>query len=549
VASTIVVEDGGLSVFEGRVSPGTLSGGSGPLRIWVLASILAVELVPMTMVRHPWLRVKVFSLPTIFFFVALLFFGRARLRSMRWDHQPINRRMLLLHGLALALFFAVDLSLLSLSAEGDGLSLPLLCLWYCALVFVPITIARALFRLGALLAVFVGLGRAWLVAGACGILMLSSRTLLLLAWDTPNSWLGQTMQVATFSGVRRFLSLFYPALFSDLPSRSIGNGSFIVQIYGPCSGIEGLALMLSLTAGWLFYARHELKLARAILLVPTSLALIFLLNIVRIALLVAIGAHGYEAIALSGFHSEAGWILFSTVALGFLILVNRVEWFRRVNSIAAVEAERNAAAIYLMPFLAIVAASLISVAASAGFEALYALRLPMFAVVAYAYRREYRALDWSVSWLGPLAGVGVFAIWIALASWFGSGSGGAIAVGLSHLTPGERMTWIATRVITAVVAVPFAEELAFRGFLARRIQSSDVENVSLRSLTAPAMVLSSLAFGAMHGKMWVAGTLAGMVFCLVARRRGRLGEAVAAHAVANLMIAGWVLMRGDYSLW
>jgi len=42
---------------------------------------------------------------------------------------------------------------------------------------------------------------------------------------------------------------------------------------------------------------------------------------------------------------------------------------------------------------------------------------------------------------------------------------------------------------------------------------------------------------------------AGVVFALVAKVRGRLGEAVAAHATAYLLIAVWVLARGDYSLW
>jgi membrane protease YdiL (CAAX protease family) len=49
--------------------------------------------------------------------------------------------------------------------------------------------------------------------------------------------------------------------------------------------------------------------------------------------------------------------------------------------------------------------------------------------------------------------------------------------------------------------------------------------------------------------MWLAGTLAGVVFALVARFRGRLGEAVAAHATANLLLALWIIVRGNYSLW
>lgn len=42
--------------------------------------------------------------------------------------------------------------------------------------------------------------------------------------------------------------------------------------------------------------------------------------------------------------------------------------------------------------------------------------------------------------------------------------------------------------------------------------------------------------------------LAGLLFALVAKWRNRLGEAVAAHATANLLLAAWVLARGDYRL-
>jgi CAAX prenyl protease-like protein len=96
--------------------------------------------------------------------------------------------------------------------------------------------------------------------------------------------------------------------------------------------------------------------------------------------------------------------------------------------------------------------------------------------------------------------------------------------------------------------VPIAEELFFRGFLARRFMSADVENVSFLRLTPVAILASSVLFGLMHGKMWFAGLLAGLAFALVAKLRGRIGEAVGAHAVANLLIAVWALTRGNYSL-
>ena len=59
---------------------------------------------------------------------------------------------------------------------------------------------------------------------------------------------------------------------------------------------------------------------------------------------------------------------------------------------------------------------------------------------------------------------------------------------------------------------------------------------------------SAAAVGAMHGH-WLAGFLAGMGFSLAAHLRGRLGDAIIAHAVANAVLAGWVLGFGRWDLW
>src|SRR6202043_1272601 len=74
------------------------------------------------------------------------------------------------------------------------------------------------------------------------------------------------------------------------------------------------------------------------------------------------------------------------------------------------------------------------------------------------------------------------------------------------------VTWITFRVLAAVVAVPLAEELAFRGFLMRRLLSPDFESVSFRRFSWIALLASSLAFGLMHGGYRVAGSVAGILF-------------------------------------
>jgi exosortase E/protease (VPEID-CTERM system) len=542
---------------EGR--PSGVFGRSAVARLWLMAGVLAVECVPVTVERHPWLEARTTSASLIFFFVALLFFGRGKLGAATWDAGPVRKGWLALHGCALAVFLATNYLLLHGEVSGAARERVALALWYAALASWPLTLGGALFDLRQLARLLASLGNAWGLAAIVGAVTMSARGLLLLAWDAPDSRLGQAMQAATFRGVKTVLGMFYASVQTDPANSVIGTNAFAVRIAAPCSGMEGVALMLSLTVGWLIYSRRELRMGRALLLVPVSLAMIWVLNLARIAALIAIGSAGYEGVAVVGFHSEAGWILFSAVSLGFLIAVHNVAWFRRDEVVARGGARSaavtNVAAVYLMPMLAVLAAGALATAASSGFERLYGLRVVAVAAVLYAYRREYRQMDWSFGWLGPAAGLAVFAMWIALAGmmdkWMGAGAAAssALAAGLAQLTAGQRVAWIALRITAAVVTAPIAEELAFRGYMARRLMSADVESVPMARLSLLAVLVSSLAFGAMHGKLWVAGAAAGLVFAVVAKMRGRLGEAVAAHATANLAIAIWVLARGDYSLW
>ena len=555
------IADGARSEIptDSRVQP--IPGGHGLSRVWALAAILAVEVIPISTAQHPWFRAKIAGMTAIFLFVAVLIFGRDKLRAVDWASRPINRWLLLLHACALAVLVAANVYLLSIAPlsmahAGSGRFLAGECVYYAALVLIPLTLAAALFPLRKLLTALLNMGSAWGLAAGCGLLVLSARTVLVYAWNEPDSRFGREMQMLTFEGVHRVLVLFYSSLVVDPEDVVLGTSRFMVTIAGKCSGVEGMALMLGLTVGWLIFSRRELRMARAVLLVPASILTVFLLNMVRIAALIALGDAGYGTVALSGFHSEAGWIFFSAVALVFLALVNRVAWFQQAGvgvgvAAGAVHAKvRNPAAIYLLPYLALVAASLLSQASSAGFEWLYGIRVLIVAFAATCYWRQYRAMDWSFSWLAPLAGVGIAAAWIEWARWIHrADAANPMAAGLLGLTPGQRFAWLGLRVVAAVCVIPFAEELAFRGFLARRLTSADVEGLSLQRMSVLGVVGSSLLYGLMQGPMWAVGIPSGMVLCLVARWRGRLGDAVAAHATANLLVAVWVLTLHDYSPW
>ena len=121
--------------------------------------------------------------------------------------------------------------------------------------------------------------------------------------------------------------------------------------------------------------------------------------------------------------------------------------------------------------------------------------------------------------------------------------------GLAALSPLVRVAWLTIRVASAVVTVPIAEELAFRGYAARRWMAADFDFVNLRDLSWFAVIGSSVLFGLMHGGQWLAGIIAGLVYAIAVRRSGRIADGIAAHATTNALLAVWVLWRGEWGLW
>ena len=163
-------------------------------------------------------------------------------------------------------------------------------------------------------------------------------------------------------------------------------------------------------------------------------------------------------------------------------------------------------------------------------------------------RKTYLSLEWRVSWMGIASGLLVFAIWIACDRLFGRSERG-MPPALAAASPLVRSAWISLRTLAAVVTVPLAEELAFRGYLLRRFVSTDFESVSPRGVTWLALAASSVVFGLLHGGSWIAGILAGILFGLVWKRRGSMGDAVVAHASANTLLAAYVIAYGQWHLW
>ena len=173
-----------------------------------------------------------------------------------------------------------------------------------------------------------------------------------------------------------------------------------------------------------------------------------------------------------------------------------------------------------------------------------------FAVVGCVclFRGSYRELRWTWSWQAVAAGLVVFVLWLGLEPTAARAQSAVLPSALSELPTGLASTWLVFRVLGSVITVPVAEELAFRGYLSRRVSSSRFLSLPLRNVSWIGLIVSSLVFGAMHNRI-VAGTIAGLVFGLVARRRGELSDAILAHATTNALLAAYVLTTGSWTLW
>jgi exosortase E/protease (VPEID-CTERM system) len=446
-------------------------------------------------------------------------------------------KWVLLHGVAYAVFVQLTPPVFEEVDSPPELSVTWLAAW--------ITVASASFVFWVFAfappSIWLRFGPLTLAASALtGIIVQVGGTLAQMLW--------RPLAEATLRFSYLLLSYLYPGVTYYPKQGLVGTDKFVVEIDPACSGYEGIVLVSMFTALYLWIFRKELYFPKALFLFPIGILTIWAANILRVTALVVVGTSISPEIAVVGFHSQAGWLSFTLIGLGLIAISHR--WWLSGGAVARPGASENGirlATVLLIPFLALMMTSMITLAISGKFNAFYPLHVIITGAVLWHYRKAYYPLFGSWSWQPPAIGAAVFVFWILLEPTRQSEEQ-ALSVQFADWPSWLAVSWMVFRVLGSVVTIPLAEELAFRGYLIRKLVARNFEKVPPGHFSGLSFVMSSVLFGLLHQRLLV-GTLAGAAFALALYRRGYVGDAVIAHATSNALIAVAVLGWGYWELW
>ena len=379
------------------------------------------------------------------------------------------------------------------------------------------------------------------------LLALIGACFVLLAGElSKESW--ESLSAATLALSHWFLGLYEANPFLDVQNRILGAEEFRVQILAACSGYEGGGLIVAFLSIYLWVFRSHLKFPNALLLLPAGIIAIWILNSVRIAALVSIGAHVSPTIALTGFHSWAGWITLLVVAVGIMAAAPRIQYFWKStgrHSHAAEDSNDRYVIAFLAPFAALMAASIVASAFAPEDQWLYTLKVVAVGATLWWFRDVYAGLISTVSPVSVAVGLIIGVLWIATDPQLDAET--PLGPWLASLPASLAFLWLALRTLGSVVLVPIAEELAFRGYLYRALSTMRFEALGPVEFRWFALIASSLAFGILHER-WLAASLAGAVYALLMYRSNKLADPIAAHMASNAAIVVWSISTEQWAL-
>ncbi len=355
-------------------------------------------------------------------------------------------------------------------------------------------------------------------------------------------WQFDSFVAVIFTTVSKTISMLGFDVEVYTETRVIGANGFYIDIAPACSGVEGIALVTIFVTLYLALFRSELRFPRALILYPVGILVSTALNVVRIVVLLVIGLNGNPDLAVGGFHSHAGWMMFTLVALGIIAVANTVSWVRKpsahfrqsktASSLPPFFQDKTVAMI--LPFAIFMFSALFAQAFSQTPGIIYPARVVLMGGVVCLFWSIYRSFEWR---LDPVA-IGIGAI-IGVAWVLIPVSDPETNPPYGDLAGGLLVFWFVARGIGTTLLVPIIEELFFRGYLEQLFKRSNTLPWALGAALATAVI-----FAALHGR-WAEAFAASLAFSYVMHRSGRVTDAIISHGVANAIVFGVATVTGQ----
>lgn len=197
---------------------------------------------------------------------------------------------------------------------------------------------------------------------------------------------------------------------------------------------------------------------------------------------------------------------------------------------------------------------------------IYLLKTLLGAWMVWVLWKELPECRWAVSWEAIAVGVLIFALWVGLEGHYPSLSDLFSRLGMgkgdsaenlpqpwnphAYFGSGSVLAWmfIGMRIAGTTLVVPPIEEVFYRSFLYRYLADPKWETVPLNRWSPVAFVITCAAFGIVH-KEWLPGILCGAAYQGLVLRKNRLGDAMTAHAITNLLLGIWVAWKAAWNFW
>ncbi len=160
-------------------------------------------------------------------------------------------------------------------------------------------------------------------------------------------------------------------------------------------------------------------------------------------------------------------------------------------------------------------------------------------------------MRWRFSWTAVAAGSLVALLWVGLDPFYPKWGKSPTTWDPFAAFSGHHALacfFVICRILGSAIVVPPIEEIFYRSFLYRYLVHPAFETVSFRVVRWGPFFLTAGIFGLAHYE-WLAGFLCGAIYQGLVCRRGRLGDAICAHAVTNLLLGLWVVWRGAWHFW